>query len=1296
MTAAQDVSALGAAATLRQHASGAKTGFKALWSSLHVLSIALFASFGGLLYGYQQGVLGQALVMPAFKRMFPHIASNSSAKGWLTSILQLGGWAGALSAGVLCEVFSRKHTIFGGSLWVILGSYLTAGARTEAYLYAGRFFTGVGVGILSATGPLYNAELAPPEIRGLLVSMQQLATTIGIMSAYWVGYGTNYIGGTGEGQRELAWRLPLIIQGIPAVILAIGVWLLPFSPRLLVNHGRDDEALKTLGRLRRLPVDHRLIRIEYLEIKAESEFEKRSFDKKFPKLASKAGSNKLLRELAQYTNIFRTKDSFKRVAIGGAIMFFQQWSGIDSIIYYAPIVFQSLGFTDNTTSLLATGVVGVINVLTTIPAMLFIDKVGRKKLLICGSIGMLICQLVTGVIGAKYQSSWASNKAAGWGAVVMIWLYIVNFAYSWGPASWTLISEIFPLSIRAKGTSISASSNWMNNFAVAFMTPPMLSGLKWGTFIFFSVWCLIGGLFVFFVLPETKGKTLEEMDIVFGSTTSIEDAELLASIQEEIGLIDMLREGSETAKEAEHSYLHHVPTIADPEYSDTSLCTLDMQGVLSFTAEQGANKRRKALRACQRCKDSKKRCTLIEGSPSCKRCTEDGWTCSFKGLELPSPVEPRSDVQPGLTQGDSVDTSQTQETSSISPEYGTELPRSSGSATSNPPASLPASTLLWNQEEGFHPDDSDNGVGAELQSTEEVHQGPKSELRYATMLSLRDKKDLNSTSETQATKLISGTNPLSALLGKELKHKIVTNSCSFRTPDPAQSGNRPAIHRGTGIHSCDWEQFYRAMGVSEPRLQYLRAIECFRLPTPSRCAELLEIFFLYVHPMMPVIDRRDFLSRYYGGDEPPSLIILHAVFLAASRYADNSGHSPDGLSEVRIHCDELHGKLRALIEAEITFERIAVIQASLLASLHWEGREGLNSAIDNLSLAVRACQEMGLHRKQQSTSSHPGAQEVLQRRLWWCLYALDRFNAAQEGTPFLINELECDVEMLTEKDLAGEDQLTQSVTLLNVSLARLIEDTIRNLYMPGEDHTTLFSSRGALTRQRLGLQLEQLARQINDKLMPGGDISRDSPRHASDRSSLFGAILLTHTPPIPTISRASKYGLNTLLASDQLRFSWPFTVYAVVNCLLIFWYDISAPSSQDMTSQPEARQHYTSVVHLLRIMGTTWWAASAKYRLAQALAHAADELHLKNKRKAMEPLESSRVPGDGVAVPQAEGHPLTPLSGTQNQFYFGTTEWPDGDIFADCSTDDYWASLGLNFDLDVAGNIFSISDSIAP
>lgn len=162
------------------------------------------------------------------------------------------------------------------------------------------------------------------------MALQQLATTIGIMVAYWICYGTNYIGGTGEHQSSLSWRIPLILQGIPAICLALGVWLMPFSPRLLVNKDRDDEALRTLSKLRQLPEDHKLVQVEYLEIKAEAIFERRAFEKRFPGLASRSSGNPFLHELAQYTNIFRTKDAFKRVATAGLIMFFQQWSGIDS------------------------------------------------------------------------------------------------------------------------------------------------------------------------------------------------------------------------------------------------------------------------------------------------------------------------------------------------------------------------------------------------------------------------------------------------------------------------------------------------------------------------------------------------------------------------------------------------------------------------------------------------------------------------------------------------------------------------------------------------------------------------------------------------------------------------------------------------------------------------------------------------------------------------------------------------------------------------------------------------------
>ena len=157
-------------------------------------------------------------------------------------------------------------------------------------------------------------------MRGFLIALQQLTTTIGIMLAYWAAFGSNYIGGTGDGQSDMAWRLPMIIQGLPAVILCIGLFFMPFSPRLLVNKGRDSEALRTLAYLRNLPEDHYLVQVEYL-------------DKRFPKLSKDVGNSVWRREFAQYSNIFRSKDNFKRVALASLVMFFQQWTGIDSSMF---------------------------------------------------------------------------------------------------------------------------------------------------------------------------------------------------------------------------------------------------------------------------------------------------------------------------------------------------------------------------------------------------------------------------------------------------------------------------------------------------------------------------------------------------------------------------------------------------------------------------------------------------------------------------------------------------------------------------------------------------------------------------------------------------------------------------------------------------------------------------------------------------------------------------------------------------------------------------------------------------
>lgn len=275
--------------------------------------------------------------MHRFTADFPSVVASSAATGWLTSVLQLGGIVGSLTAGLVGELISRKYTMFSACCYTVLGSYLYIGATAgqPSLLYAGRFFTGLGVGTFSSVGPLYNAEISAPETRGFIVSFYQFATILGIMLSFWIGYACNFIGGTGDAQSDLAWRLPSIIQGIPAVLLAIGIWWMPFSPRWLVKVGRDDEAKKTLAWLRNKSLDDDLVHAELLEIKAEALFEQRVFAKHFTHLKPET-TGILKREIYGYVQIFSSMDNFKRVCTAWLVMFWQQWSGIDASMISLP------------------------------------------------------------------------------------------------------------------------------------------------------------------------------------------------------------------------------------------------------------------------------------------------------------------------------------------------------------------------------------------------------------------------------------------------------------------------------------------------------------------------------------------------------------------------------------------------------------------------------------------------------------------------------------------------------------------------------------------------------------------------------------------------------------------------------------------------------------------------------------------------------------------------------------------------------------------------------------------------
>ncbi|KAL1956883.1 hypothetical protein VTO42DRAFT_6731 [Malbranchea cinnamomea] len=531
--------ALNAAAEARKKILARPSGPAGLVQNGKVFGVAVFACLGGLLYGYNQGVFSGVLAMNAFERHMGDAVTNPTKKGWLTAILELGAWVGTLYSGILAERISRKYTILVNVVIFCIGVVVQccSAVGNSSHILGGRFVTGMGVGSLSMAVPMYNAEIAPPEIRGSLVGLQQLAITFGIMVSFWIDYGTNYIGGTGDTQSDAAWLLPLALQLAPAIVLGVGMLFMPFSPRWLTHHDREEEAIEVLANLRGLPRDDPLIELEFLEIKAQSLFEKRTEKVNFPHLERTDTWSYIKLEAAGFASLFKSRPMFRRVMVATVTMTFQQWTGVNSVLYYAPSIFEQLGMSSNTVSLLATGVVGIAMFLATIPAVMYVDKLGRKPVLITGAVGMAICHFIIAGIFAQNENKWESNQAAGWAAVCMVWLFVVHFGYSWGPCAWILISEVWPVSVRAKGIALGASANWMNNFIVGQVTPDMLADIRYGTYIFLGLITSLGVLFIAFLVPETKQLSLEEMDIIFGSKgTAAADYERQAEISREIGL----------------------------------------------------------------------------------------------------------------------------------------------------------------------------------------------------------------------------------------------------------------------------------------------------------------------------------------------------------------------------------------------------------------------------------------------------------------------------------------------------------------------------------------------------------------------------------------------------------------------------------------------------------------------------------------------------------------------------------------------------------------------------------------
>ncbi|KAI7851786.1 general substrate transporter [Circinella umbellata] len=481
--------------------------------SWRVYGVCFFAAFGGLCFGYDTGVLSSILTMEDFIfTMRGRDYLTALEQGTLTGLLLAGCFVGALIAGQTAELISRKRTIILASLIFMIGAAIQTGANGYAMMVTGRAVAGLGIGGLSMIVPVYQSELAPKEIRGRLISLQQFMITVGLMIAFWAGAGTN-INLTGEA----TWRVPLGIQIAPALILFFGAFFLPFSPRWLASKGRNDEALQVLAKLHANgDVNSPFVQQEYNEI-IEQISQERAV------------------AITNYLELFKGRNR-RRLVLGMLIQVFQQFTGINSIMYYAPQIFKQAGIGEQSATLIASGVNGVLNMFATIPAILFMDKLGRRKTLISGAVFMGVAMLLCGIVMAatgrvyfdeaegKHNVDMSGNVHASYFCIVMIYFFVAGFAYSWGPVGWIYPAEIYTLNVRAKATSMSTAANWLMNFVISQIVPVMLADITWGTYIFFGCCCFIMSVIVYVFFPETKGKSLEEMDAVFsGSILAFRD-----------------------------------------------------------------------------------------------------------------------------------------------------------------------------------------------------------------------------------------------------------------------------------------------------------------------------------------------------------------------------------------------------------------------------------------------------------------------------------------------------------------------------------------------------------------------------------------------------------------------------------------------------------------------------------------------------------------------------------------------------------------------------------------------------
>ena len=455
--------------------------------------IAAIAATGGLLFGFDTGVISGAI--PYFQKAF---ALEDSWIEIITTAGLVGAVVGAMFCGRLTDILGRKKVILGSAVIFIIGAVWSGAAPSAGNLVVARLFLGLAIGISSFSVPLYIAEISPTKIRGTLVSMFQLLITIGIMVSYFSDLA--FAKPEGVVGYESCWRPMFYVGVIPALIMFIGMIFLPETPRWLISKGHEDKCREVLQKVE----EPQLVEVVISKMKEEI-------------AADAANTN-------HWSDVFKPwlKPALI-IAVG--IMFVQQFTGINTIIYYSPKIFLMAGFEGAKAAIMASVSVGVINVIFTILSLFMIDKLGRRKLFFIGLSGMVLSLLALGACFAFQTTLGDSIKGL---TIALVLIYIAFFAISLGPLGWLIISEVFPLKVRGIGASIGSLSNWLFNGVVAFTFFKIVKGLTMagseltvngenlgnpaGAFWLYALVGIAGLIWGYFYIPETKGKTLEQIE----------------------------------------------------------------------------------------------------------------------------------------------------------------------------------------------------------------------------------------------------------------------------------------------------------------------------------------------------------------------------------------------------------------------------------------------------------------------------------------------------------------------------------------------------------------------------------------------------------------------------------------------------------------------------------------------------------------------------------------------------------------------------------------------------------------